>query len=87
MVFLKKIVWGTFKNIAESLEIIELNAACFIVDDPIEVLIAETQLNIQPILRSSLFFKYLLYTQLQVVILRYLMYTLHIFYHYIILTP
>ena len=44
MVFLKKIVRRTFENIAYSLQIFEFDALGFIVDNVVEVLVAESEL-------------------------------------------
>ena len=50
MIFFKKVIRGTFKNIAESFKIIIFYSRGLIVDKFIKILIAKTKLNIKPIL-------------------------------------
>ena len=56
MILLKEIVGRTLKNIANSLKIFKLDTLGFVVHDFIKVLIAESQLYVEPILRFALFF-------------------------------
>ena len=55
MILVKKIVGGAFQDIADGLEIFKFDARGLVVDDFIKVLIAQSQLNVKPILGFSLF--------------------------------
>ena len=46
MIFLKKIIGGTFQNITNRFEVFKFNALGLVVDDSIEVLIAQPKLDI-----------------------------------------
>ena len=57
MIFLKKIVWGAFEYVADSLKIIKFDPACLVLDYAAEILIAQPKLNVKPIFRFALFVK------------------------------
>ena len=49
MILFKKIVGGALQNIANAFEVFKFDAACFVVNDSIEILIAESKLDIEPV--------------------------------------
>ena len=61
-VFLKQVVRGALKDIAYRLKIFKLYALGLVIDYLIEILIAQSKLNIKPIFRFSLLFQYFKYT-------------------------
>lgn len=57
MVFLKQIVGGALEDVADRFEIFKLYTRSLVVDYAVEILVAETKLNIKPILCLALFLK------------------------------
>ena len=57
----EQIVGCTLQNVAKCLQILKFDPVCLIVDHLVEILIAESQLNVQPVFGLSLLFQYLQY--------------------------
>jgi len=55
VIFFKKVVWRAFKNVANRLKVFKLYATCLVVDYLVEILIAESKLNIEPVFCPALF--------------------------------
>ena len=76
-IFFKKIVGRAFEYVAQRLQIIELYTRRFVVYDLVEILIAQPELDIEPIFRFALFFQYFRDSEFHRPTSGYLMYTLY----------
>ena len=64
IVFHEQIVGGAFQNITDGFQVLELDGAGFVFQDPFEVLITQIQLHIKPIAGLSFFFQDLVNTKM-----------------------
>ena len=55
MILFKKIVGGAFQNVAEGLEVFEFDAAGLVVHHLVEVLMAQSHLDVEPVFGFPLF--------------------------------
>ena len=64
VIFGKEVVGCTFKNVAECFEVFKLDRGCLVFNQALEVLIADTELDIEPIACFPLFCKDLINTKM-----------------------